>query len=47
MPRGDLAALEAASMADDGAAAVIVEPVQGLAGAFDLGATYLAALRRG
>ncbi len=43
IPRGDLAAVERAVSADT--AAVIVEPVQGVAGAVDLGATYLAALR--
>jgi acetylornithine/succinyldiaminopimelate/putrescine aminotransferase len=43
VPRGDLAALEAALGADT--AALIVEPVQGLAGAVDLGAEYLAAAR--
>ena len=44
MPRGDLAAVEA--QVTERTAAVIVEPVQGLAGAVDLGAEYLAALRR-
>ncbi|MFL6259578.1 MAG: aspartate aminotransferase family protein [Thermoanaerobaculia bacterium] len=43
VPRGDLGALEAALGAD--VAALIVEPVQGLAGAVDLGAPYLAAAR--
>jgi acetylornithine/N-succinyldiaminopimelate aminotransferase len=42
--RGDLAALERQIGADT--AAVIVEPVQGLAGAVDLGHDFLAALRR-
>jgi len=42
VPRGDLAALEEA-LPD--AAALIVEPVQGMAGAVDLGADYLAAAR--
>jgi acetylornithine/succinyldiaminopimelate/putrescine aminotransferase len=41
--RGDLAALEAA-LGDD-VAAMIVEPVQGQAGAYDLGADYLSAAR--
>ena len=45
VPRGDLAALEAALFADGGAAALIVEPVQGQAGAVDLGADYLRAAR--
>lgn len=45
VPRGDLAALAAALAADGGAAALIVEPVQGLAGAVDLGGAYLAAAR--
>jgi acetylornithine/N-succinyldiaminopimelate aminotransferase len=44
MPRGDLAAI--AAQVTDRTAAVIVEPVQGLAGAVDLGGPYLAALRR-
>ncbi len=43
MPRGDLDALEAALGPD--VAALIVEPIQGLAGAVDLGAGYLAAAR--
>ena len=43
IPRGDLAAVERAVSADT--AAVIVEPVQGVAGAVDLGAAFLAALR--
>lgn len=38
VPRGDLEALEAAV---DGAAALIVEPIQGQAGAFDLGGPWL------
>ena len=45
VPRGDLAALEAALGDLGGAAALIVEPVQGMAGAVDLGADYLAAAR--
>jgi acetylornithine/succinyldiaminopimelate/putrescine aminotransferase len=44
MPRGDLAAIPA--HITDRTAAVIVEPVQGLAGAIDLGKPYLQALRR-
>jgi acetylornithine/N-succinyldiaminopimelate aminotransferase len=44
MPRGDLAAI--AAQVTERTAAVIVEPVQGLAGAVDLGRPYLAALRR-
>jgi acetylornithine/N-succinyldiaminopimelate aminotransferase len=44
MPRGDAAA--AASHVTERTAAVIVEPVQGLAGAVALGREYLAALRR-
>ena len=43
LPRGDLAAI--ASQVGTDTAAVIVEPVQGLAGAVDLGAPFLAALR--
>jgi acetylornithine/N-succinyldiaminopimelate aminotransferase len=43
IPRGDLAAVAATVTRDT--AAVIVEPVQGLAGAVDLGAPFLAALR--
>ena len=43
VPRGDLAAI-ARVVADD-TAAVIVEPVQGVAGAVDLGAAFLSALR--
>lgn len=43
LPRGDLAAI--APQVTERTAAVIVEPVQGLAGAVDLGAPYLAALR--
>ncbi|MFM2287096.1 MAG: hypothetical protein RL684_239, partial [Pseudomonadota bacterium] len=42
LPRRDLGALSAISEAT---AAVIVEPVQGVGGAFDLGAEYLGALR--
>jgi acetylornithine/succinyldiaminopimelate/putrescine aminotransferase len=45
VPRGDLAALESALAAEGGAAALLVEPVQGLAGAYDLGAPYLQAAR--
>ena len=44
MPRGDLAAIT--HQVTELTAAVIVEPVQGLAGAIGLGAEYLAALRR-
>jgi acetylornithine/N-succinyldiaminopimelate aminotransferase len=44
LPRGDRAALGA--HLSEQTAAVIVEPVQGLAGAVDLGAPYLEALRR-
>jgi acetylornithine/succinyldiaminopimelate/putrescine aminotransferase len=43
IPRGDLQAIAAAVTRDT--AAVIVEPVQGLAGAVDLGAPFLVALR--
>jgi acetylornithine/N-succinyldiaminopimelate aminotransferase len=43
VPRGDLAAI--AQQVTERTAAVIVEPVQGLGGAFDLGADYLRALR--
>jgi acetylornithine/succinyldiaminopimelate/putrescine aminotransferase len=43
LPRRDTTALGAITTAT---AAVIVEPVQGVGGAFDLGADYLAALRR-
>jgi acetylornithine/N-succinyldiaminopimelate aminotransferase len=43
IPRGDPAAIAVHVTRDT--AAVIVEPVQGLAGAVDLGATFLAALR--
>jgi acetylornithine/succinyldiaminopimelate/putrescine aminotransferase len=42
VPRGDLDALEKAL---DGAAALIVEPIQGQAGAYDLGAPWLSAAR--
>ncbi|MGH8288540.1 MAG: aspartate aminotransferase family protein [Steroidobacteraceae bacterium] len=44
MPRGDLGAI--AAHVTERTAAVIVEPVQGLAGAIDLGKPYLTALRR-
>lgn len=44
IPRNDNAAAEA--MIDDSVAAVIVEPVQGVAGAFDLDHEFLASLRR-
>ena len=44
MPRGDIEAI--AAHVTDRTAAVIVEPVQGLAGAVDLGKPYLEALRR-
>jgi acetylornithine/succinyldiaminopimelate/putrescine aminotransferase len=43
LPRGDVAAI--ARVVDAETAAVIVEPVQGVAGAVDLGAGYLGALR--
>jgi len=43
LPRRDVAAV-AAGIGDD-VAAVIVEPVQGVGGAFDMGAEFLAALR--
>jgi acetylornithine/succinyldiaminopimelate/putrescine aminotransferase len=43
LPRGDFAAI--AQQVTGQTAAVIVEPVQGLGGAFDLGAQYLQALR--
>ncbi len=43
LPRGDLGAIERVVGHDT--AAVIVEPVQGVAGAVDLGAPFLAALR--
>jgi acetylornithine/succinyldiaminopimelate/putrescine aminotransferase len=44
MPRGDFEAI--AAQVTDRTAAVIVEPIQGLAGAVDLGKPYLEALRR-
>ena len=44
MPRGDIGAI--AAHVTESTAAVIVEPVQGLAGAIDLGKPYLEALRR-
>lgn len=44
VPRRDEAALAAAITTDT--AAVIVEPVQGVGGAFDMGADYLRAMRR-
>jgi acetylornithine/N-succinyldiaminopimelate aminotransferase len=44
IPRRDLAAI--AAHVTQKTAAVIVEPVQGLAGAFDMGAEFLEALRR-
>jgi acetylornithine/N-succinyldiaminopimelate aminotransferase len=44
VPADDVAALEAA--VDDGVAAVIMEPVQGLSGARDLSADFLRAARR-
>ena len=44
LPRRDVAAV-ATGIGDD-VAAVIVEPVQGVGGAFDMGAEYLAALRK-
>ena len=43
LPRGDVGAIE--SVVGTDTAAVIVEPVQGVAGAVDLGAPFLAALR--
>ncbi len=43
VPRGDLAAI--ARTVDAGTAAVIVEPVQGVGGAIDLGSEFLGALR--
>lgn len=43
IPRRDVAAL---AQITEKTAAVIVEPVQGVGGAFDLGADYMAALRR-
>jgi len=43
IPRGDLVAIERVIGTDT--AAVIVEPVQGVAGAVDLGSAYLTALR--
>jgi acetylornithine/N-succinyldiaminopimelate aminotransferase len=43
VPRGDLAAVERA--VDRDTAAVIVEPIQGVGGAIDLGAAFLGALR--
>jgi len=45
VPRGDLAALETALAADGGAAVLIVEPVQGQAGAYPLGQDWLVAAR--
>ncbi|HEU4617876.1 MAG TPA: aminotransferase class III-fold pyridoxal phosphate-dependent enzyme [Gammaproteobacteria bacterium] len=44
VPRNDIAALHAA--VDDRTAAVIVEPVQGLAGAFDLSTEFLRSARQ-
>jgi acetylornithine/N-succinyldiaminopimelate aminotransferase len=44
MPRGDLAAI--GEHVTERTAAVIVEPIQGLGGAYDLGAPFLQALRR-
>jgi acetylornithine/N-succinyldiaminopimelate aminotransferase len=44
MPRKDVDAI--AKHVTENTAAVIIEPVQGLAGAFDFGAEYLAALRK-
>ncbi len=43
IPRNDVTAAE--SMIDDSVAAVIFEPVQGVAGAFDLSAEFVTALR--
>ena len=45
IPRNDVAAAE--SMIDESVAAVIFEPVQGVAGAFDLSPDFVAALREG
>jgi len=45
IPRNDVDA--AISMIDDSVAAVIFEPVQGVAGAFDLSAEFVSALREG
>lgn len=45
IPRNDVAAAEL--MIDESVAAVIFEPVQGVAGAFDLSADFVAALREG
>ena len=44
IPRRDISAIDAAVDADT--AAVIVEPVQGVGGAFDMGREFLAALRQ-
>jgi acetylornithine/succinyldiaminopimelate/putrescine aminotransferase len=44
MPRRDVSAL--AQHITEKTAAVVIEPVQGLAGAFDMGAPYLEALRK-
>lgn len=44
MPRRDIAAI--AQHVTENTAAVFIEPVQGLAGAFDMGAEYLQALRK-
>lgn len=44
IPRRDIAAI--AAHVDSSTAAVIVEPVQGVGGAFDMGAPFLAALRK-
>jgi acetylornithine/succinyldiaminopimelate/putrescine aminotransferase len=44
IPRRDVAAI--ARHVSAGTAAVIVEPIQGVGGAFDMGAEFLAALRR-
>ncbi|MDH5227664.1 MAG: aminotransferase class III-fold pyridoxal phosphate-dependent enzyme, partial [Gammaproteobacteria bacterium] len=44
VPRGDFAAIE--RVVDTNTAAVIVEPVQGVGGALDLGEPFLAALRK-
>jgi acetylornithine/succinyldiaminopimelate/putrescine aminotransferase len=44
VPRGDLAAIE--RIVDTNTGAVIVEPVQGVGGALDLGEPFLAALRK-
>lgn len=44
LPRRDVSAID--GLVDKDVAAVIVEPVQGVGGAFDMGAEFLAALRK-